>query len=99
MNYHAEKLPSAIERYQNEAKRVSTVIDTHLKDQKTKYLVGDKLTYADLAFIPWFKLTFTWMLADWKYKEELPVFAAWADGLIARESVTKVSAAPEFQRH
>jgi glutathione S-transferase len=50
-HFHAEKIPSAIERYNNEIKRVFSVLDSVLSKQK--YLVGDKVTIADLAFIPW----------------------------------------------
>lgn len=53
MKYHAEKLPSAVERYQKEALRVVKVRDTFLRENKKQYLVGDKLTYADIAFVPW----------------------------------------------
>ncbi|KAL1955314.1 hypothetical protein VTO42DRAFT_8846 [Malbranchea cinnamomea] len=49
--YHPEKLPSAIERYQKETRRVTGVLDKVLEGKK--YLVGEKLTYADLAFVPW----------------------------------------------
>ena len=51
-HYHPEKIQSAIERYNNEAKRVIAVLDTCL--QGKEYLAGDKLSYADLAFVPWF---------------------------------------------
>ena len=50
-NRHSEKIPSAIERYSNEIRRVFGVLDSVLAKQK--YLVGDKVTVADLAFIPW----------------------------------------------
>jgi glutathione S-transferase len=52
--YHPEKVPSAIERYRNEIKRVIGVIDEHLRRQGTEYLVGDRATYADIMWIPWF---------------------------------------------
>lgn len=51
--YHPEKLQSAIDRYANEVHRVTGVIDAHLKKQGTEYLVGDRVTYADLMFVPW----------------------------------------------
>ncbi|OOG00657.1 hypothetical protein ASPCADRAFT_392764 [Aspergillus carbonarius ITEM 5010] len=46
-----EKLPSAITRYQNEVHRVLGVLNTILTNRT--WLVGDKCTYADLAFLPW----------------------------------------------
>jgi len=48
---HPEKLPSAIERYQNETLRVISVLDGVLASRK--YLVGDKPTVADFVFYPW----------------------------------------------
>ena len=42
--FHPEKLPSAIERYQNEVKRVTKVLDEILKRNGGGYLVGDKCT-------------------------------------------------------
>ncbi|KAJ5099342.1 hypothetical protein N7532_006343 [Penicillium argentinense] len=50
--YHPEQIESAKERYYNEIRRVSGVLDRVLKDKE--YLVGNKWSYADLAFIPWF---------------------------------------------
>lgn len=49
--YHEDHIESAIQRYVNEIKRVSKVLDRWL--EKREWLVGDKLTFADLAFIPW----------------------------------------------
>ena len=48
---HSEKIPSAIERYQNEARRMLGVLNGVLDGKK--WLVGDKITFADLAFLPW----------------------------------------------
>ncbi|CAL8576696.1 Transcriptional regulator ure2 [Xanthoria parietina] len=48
---HPEKLPSAIERYSNEVKRVLGVLEQALRGKQ--WLVGDKCTYADLAFVTW----------------------------------------------
>ena len=42
--FHPEKLPSAIERYQNEVKRVTIVLDEILKKNGGGYLVGGKCT-------------------------------------------------------
>lgn len=50
---HQEKVPSAIERYQNEILRVFSVLDGVLAKSPSGYLVGGKLTVADLSFITW----------------------------------------------
>ncbi|OTA68823.1 glutathione transferase [Hypoxylon sp. EC38] len=51
MRLHPEKLQSAIERYQNEIRRVMGVVEGHLSGRQ--WLVGDKMTCADLAWVPW----------------------------------------------
>ena len=48
--YHPEKIPSAVERYRNETKRVFGVLESVLSKQE--WLVGGKATIADLSFIP-----------------------------------------------
>ncbi|KAJ5121699.1 Bcgst6 [Penicillium atrosanguineum] len=85
-NMHPEKIPSAIERYSNEIRRVIGVLDSVLKKQD--WLVGNHITYADLAFIPWQR-------AAPKYcGEELyamyPSVKAWMDKMEARPLVKKV---------
>ncbi|KAF3064486.1 Glutathione S-transferase 1 [Daldinia childiae] len=50
-NNHSEKFPSAIERYANQVTRVLGVLDGWLEGKQ--WLVGDKMTYADMAFVPW----------------------------------------------
>ena len=89
-NYHGESVPSAKERYVNEVKRVSTVLDSHLKSTGKAFLTGDKCTYADLAFVPWMNMLGS-MVNDKedneKMNEELPHYKKWLDTLFARESV------------
>lgn len=72
---------------------MTKVLDAALTGKK--YLVGDKLTYADLAFVPWY-----WGVAGLEpvspgllkgLKEELPNFAAWLGRLEERESVKKAA--------
>ena len=48
--YHPEKVPSAVDRYRNEARRVLGVLESVLAKQE--WLVGGRLTVADLSFIP-----------------------------------------------
>ncbi|KAF1823657.1 glutathione S-transferase [Dissoconium aciculare CBS 342.82] len=91
--YHSEKnLTSVLDRYGNEISRVIGVIDSHLKKTGKEYLVGDRVTYADLAFVPWF-----WLIlyqphvmgegfpAEWQAK--FPHAWAWNQRLEARPSV------------
>lgn len=86
---HPEKLPSAIERYANEIKRVTGVIDAHLAKEKTDYLVGDRVTYADLMFIPYHKST-PIVIAPEIDLSEWVSYSAWMNRLLARPAVAKV---------
>jgi len=88
--YHPEKLPSAYERYLKEIERVTGVLDGWLHNHK--FLVGDKLTYVDLAFVPWGSMV-PWL--DEKKTIDLgkyPAYTKWMDGMLARDSVKKILA-------
>lgn len=63
----------AKDRYVNEVVRVASVIDKHLTATGKDYLVGDKYTYADLSFVPWFNVVFSqgWL------KEDETAFGKW----------------------
>ncbi|MDP9150182.1 MAG: glutathione binding-like protein [Myxococcota bacterium] len=50
-SYAPEKIPYAIERYTNEAKRLYGVLDRRLS--QVQYLAGEEYTIADVANLPW----------------------------------------------
>lgn len=50
--YAPEKLPYAIDRYTNEAKRLYGVVDQQLANRE--YLAGRRYSIADIAVWPWF---------------------------------------------
>ena len=50
LRYFPEKLPAAIQRYQNETRRLYTVLDARL--QESEYLAGD-YSIADIATWAW----------------------------------------------
>lgn len=52
--YFPEKIPAAIERYQNEGRRLFEVMDGQLA--KNAYLAGDEYTIADIATWPWARI-------------------------------------------
>ncbi|GAB0138463.1 hypothetical protein EsDP_00006698 [Epichloe bromicola] len=85
--YHPEKFQSAVDRYANEVKRVTGVIDAHLKKQKTDYLVGDKVTYADLMFVPWAVMMAGFDSVD---LSEFKTYGAWLKRLMDRPVVAKI---------
>ncbi len=51
--YAPEKVPYAIERYTNEARRLYGVLDRRLAE--AAYLAGDDYTIADIATFPWLR--------------------------------------------
>lgn len=87
-HFHDEKLLSAETRYANEIRRVLGVINSHLKKQGTEYLVGDKCTYADLAWVTWDALL-GWLVPDLDIAKEFPLFHAWHEKLMARPAVKR----------
>ncbi|KAF3483018.1 glutathione transferase [Arthroderma uncinatum] len=96
---HPEKVPSAIDRYYNEINRVVTVLEKWLAGGEDggdgkgprNYLVGDKCTFADLAFLPW--QMFLPMIV-WKGKldpeVEFPHVTAWTKRLETRPSLARL---------
>ena len=85
------------ERYTKEAKRLLQVLETQLEGKK--FIIGDELTIADFAIMPWV------VCLDKFYKaketlelDQYPHINAWVESLLAREGVErgmKVCAFPE----
>jgi len=80
--YAKEKIPYAIERYQNETHRLYGVLNTRLADRE--YLAGE-YSIADIATYPW--------SAGW-YSQgidttEFPHVQRWQDAIAARPAVQK----------
>ena len=81
--YAPEKLPYAIDRYTNEAKRLYSVMDRRLA--KSKYIAGPKYSIADIAIFPW--------LRSWKNQgidwNDYPHLKGWFDEIGARPAVKR----------
>ena len=81
--YAPEKLPYAIDRYTNEAKRLYGVIDRQLA--RTRYIAGKTYSIADIAIYPW--------LRNWKNQgiqlAEYPHLKTWFEGINARPAVQR----------
>jgi glutathione S-transferase len=90
---HHESFPSAIERYQKEVKRILSVLDGVLskKDAQSQWLVGNKMTYADVAFVPWnFRLSEV-LLQSWdQVWEGAPHARAWHERMIELPSWKRI---------
>ncbi|WP_234197081.1 glutathione S-transferase N-terminal domain-containing protein [Pseudacidovorax sp. NFM-22] len=81
--YAPEKLPYAIERYTNEAKRLYGVIDRRL--EKSAFVGGADYSIADITIFPW--------LRSWQNQgvvmDDYPALKAWFDGIAARPAVQR----------
>jgi GSH-dependent disulfide-bond oxidoreductase len=87
-HYAVEKVPYAVERFQNEARRVYGVVDRRLAE--VPYLAGSEYTIADIANLPW-------LLGHARYGidlAEVPHFARWMEELKARPGVARGLAVP-----
>ena len=82
--YHSEKVPSAVERYVNEIKRVSGVLDKVL--QEREWLVGGRYSYVDAAFLPWYEVVAGYF-ADKVDLGEFPSLYAWLQRIKARPAI------------
>jgi GST-like protein len=81
--YAPEKVPYAIDRYTNEAKRLYGVMDKQLA--LGKYIAGNSYSIADMAIYPW--------LRNWKNQgmdwADYPRLKEWFDTVGARPAVVR----------
>jgi GST-like protein len=82
-NYAVEKVPSAIERYSNEVKRLHRVLDKRLGE--AVYLAGSDYSMADIMLFPWIRNPERRAidLADY------PNILRWHDEIAARPAVQR----------
>ncbi|CEL11220.1 hypothetical protein ASPCAL14323 [Aspergillus calidoustus] len=85
--YHPEKVPSAVERYVNEIRRVSGVLDRSLRNRK--YLVGGRYSYVDAAFVPWFEVATLLWSKELDLVNRFPHVHAWLNRIKARPAIAK----------
>lgn len=81
---------SVAERYKIETKRVLTVLESVLKDRK--YLVGDKLSVADIAFLQWNTSADRIILGHEFINTEAPSVRSWMGEMMTRPGIAKVMA-------
>ncbi len=81
--YAPEKIPYAIDRYTNEARRLYGVMDRRLAN--SRYIAGDSYSIADMAIFPW--------LRSWKNQgidwNDHPHLKGWFDEIAARPAVQR----------
>lgn len=80
--YFPEKIQPAIDRYQNESRRLFEVLDTRLG--QAEYLAGD-YSIADIATWPWVRIH------DWAgvSADGLPNLARWLEAIAARPATAR----------
>ena len=81
--YAPEKLPYAIARYSNEAKRIYGVLDKRLDGRE--WVASDDYSIADIAIFPWLR---SWQNQgiDWA---DVPHLKRWFDRVAARPAVQR----------
>lgn len=80
--YFPEKIQSAIDRYQNESRRLFEVVDTHLADHE---FLADEFSIADIANWCWMR-TYKWSGVS---RDGLPHLKRWMDTLKERPALRR----------
>ncbi len=93
LKYAPEKIPFAISRYQNETKRLYSVLDRRLGE--SKFLAGKELSIADIATWPWVNIH------DWAEipLDEFPNLKRWNEELAKRPAFIKGNDVPDKTGH
>jgi len=81
--YAKDKIEYAVERYTNEANRLTHVLDKQLA--QTRYVAGNEYTIADMAIFPWMRNAESRGI-DMK---EYPHVQRWFDAIHARPAVQR----------
>ena len=92
--YAPERIDYGVARYVNETRRLYRVLDKHLADSKSGYLVGDHISIADITTIGWV------MSAGWAGVEiaEFPNLQAWEERMMQRSGVERGRHIPDPHR-
>ncbi|OQU98800.1 Glutathione S-transferase, domain-containing protein [Cladophialophora immunda] len=97
--FHQEKVPSALDRYLKEIGRVTGVLEAHLAQQRREnfgdegdgpWLVGNKLSYADIAFVPWQHTVAKVFDKEEFDQSRYPLVDEWYRKITSRAAVKKV---------
>ncbi|KAK3385501.1 glutathione S-transferase Ure2-like protein [Podospora didyma] len=103
-NMHSEKVPSAMERYAKEIARVTGVLESWLTKQKELFpdgdgpwLVGNKYSYADLAWVSWQAIIARLITSEEVNFDEFPIVKEWLGRLLERPAIK--DALSQAQKH
>jgi len=90
--YAPEKIPYGIKRYQDETRRLYSVLEDGLNAGKGEWLVGDQYSIADLSIFGWVR-SHAW--AGLEDISEFPKLVAWKDRIEARKGTYNGLGVPE----
>lgn len=103
IKFHPENVPSAVDRYIGEVKRVTGVLEDYLKKQDTgsdgPWLVGGRISYADISFLSWQMIVDSPFFGERFDGSEFPTVRAWVEKMKNRPGINKVREANEQMRH
>lgn len=85
--YAPEKIPYAIERYQNETRRLYAILDERLADRE---FIAGGYSIADIATWPWVRIH-AWAGVE---SDDLPNLTRWLEAMAARPACSKGVAVP-----
>ncbi|KAH6630695.1 glutathione S-transferase [Chaetomium sp. MPI-SDFR-AT-0129] len=81
----------SIDRYVNESRRLLRVLDGHLEKKGAKFVVGDRVTIADIAIWPWVSAI---RYSGLRSIEDYPSVSKWFWGLLERPGFKKGANTP-----
>ncbi|KAJ5111477.1 glutathione S-transferase [Penicillium argentinense] len=85
---HPEKVVSAQERYINQVKRVTEVLDSVLEGKE--YLVSERFSYVDAAFVPWYEPVPSVSGNAIDLEELFPNVRSWLERVRRRPAIAKI---------
>jgi len=85
LRFCPQKIDYALSRYQGEVQRLYRVLETQLTSSKSKFLIGDRCTIADIAIWTWVVGAF-WAGVD---IEEFPRLKEWEKQMMTRPGVAE----------
>ena len=91
VRYAKEPMEYAQLRYQNEVKRLYNILNQHLHNAGTPYLVGEKCTIADIAHWGWVALS-RWAKVE---LDEFPALKAWEERMFSRPALERGRQVPD----
>jgi glutathione S-transferase len=91
VRYAGEDLPYAKARYQDELRRLYSVLDKHLADIGSSYLVGEKCTIADICHWGWVTLS-RWAGVE---LSNFPALTKWEERMFERPGVQEGRQVPD----